>query len=485
MRGISRKWFFVLALSLSPALLWGCDDDSGGANKAKECDARNFEIACENGKVTSCEDDVVKYTACGEKEVCDAGFCIKICDPKCGDEERCIGGVCVSNKECDSATFTNACNELQLLECKDDKYAISDCPNDGVCKGGACVAKECNNDDAATCEGKMVVVTCNNFSKVRTPCNSGQICENGECVKDPNVCEPACEGETECINGECKPIVACDPACEGDEICVDGSCVEPNVCEPACSDEQECVNGECKDKADECDPACKTGYSCVNGECQLDGECDPELFTKICKEDENKVVFCEDFKITELDCETLICKSGACTEPKGILPQNMGATCTCTDKGCDQMGVPKPAGGTINGCSNVKPDDAPGSALVCLRTYEGPLGPNTYFNNGYCSLSAVKCTKIDSWAPCGDATYGNYDEMQICPAGNVMVLGKFEVIILGKMEIENKTCAPKCDSDDDCRKEDNIKCIERLGHKFCYDDRNLDLYTKGLEIKDF
>lgn len=158
----------------------------------------------------------------------------------------------------------------------------------------------------------------------------------------------------------------------------------------------------------------------------------------------------------------------------------IGSACSCDGQGCEQMGVPKPAGGTIVGCDDV-PTDWPGAAQVCLRTYEGSLATNTYFANGYCSLMATQCSGAD--LICGSAVFGDYDTMTTCPQGTVMIVASQDVDVYGnKATIDNKNCVAACESDADCRTGENdpvvsdttqYQCIDKDGVKFCYDPRNL------------
>jgi len=159
----------------------------------------------------------------------------------------------------------------------------------------------------------------------------------------------------------------------------------------------------------------------------------------------------------------------------------IGASCTCTDAECEQLGVPKPNSGTIAGCDNV---DQPwtGADLVCLRSYTGALATDTYFANGYCSLMATTCTG-DSLI-CDSAVMGDYATMVACPAGSVMLQDTQDVTVMSfNATIESKNCAPSCTTTADCREGEidpvfadeatQYQCNDKGGVKFCYDPRNL------------
>jgi hypothetical protein len=161
--------------------------------------------------------------------------------------------------------------------------------------------------------------------------------------------------------------------------------------------------------------------------------------------------------------------------------QTLGSSCRCDGEECEQMTVPKPAGGTIIGCDEV-PSNIAGAALVCMRTYEGALATNTYFANGFCSLMATQCTGAD--LICSSAVFGDYDNMTTCPAGTVMLMASQDVDVMGQTAtIDNKNCVPSCSTNADCRADEHdpvvddatqYQCIDKDGIKFCYDPRNLD-----------
>jgi len=169
----------------------------------------------------------------------------------------------------------------------------------------------------------------------------------------------------------------------------------------------------------------------------------------------------------------------------GPADQGIGSACSCDGQECEQMSVPKPAGGTIIGCDEVA-EDWPGAARVCLRTYEGSLATNTYFANGYCSLMATKCT--GAALICNSAVFGDYDNLNSCPQGTIMLVASQDVDVYGqKATIDNKNCVASCESNADCRTGEHdpvvddatqYQCIDKDGVKFCYDPRNLpDVYT--------
>jgi hypothetical protein len=122
-----------------------------------------------------------------------------------------------------------------------------------------------------------------------------------------------------------------------------------------------------------------------------------------------------------------------------------------------------------------------------MRSYNGGLGPNTYFANGYCSLFGTKCT--GEAFLCDSATFGDYAAFTACPAGSVMVKDTQQLDIMGyQATLDNKNCAKGCTADADCRtgETDSVyngaasqyACLDKGGVKFCFDPRDLtNAYT--------
>jgi hypothetical protein len=51
----------------------------------------------------------------------------------------------------------------------------------------------------------------------------------GECVPSGSGCDPPCQGNDVCVQGECVSS-GCDPPCSGNSVCVQGECVD---CDPS------------------------------------------------------------------------------------------------------------------------------------------------------------------------------------------------------------------------------------------------------------
>jgi hypothetical protein len=179
--------------------------------------------------------------------------------------------------------------------------------------------------------------------------------------------------------------------------------------------------------------------------------------------------------------------------------QWIGAPCHCEGAGCSAVGVPLPAPvidkdgkmtGTIIGCDNVSLDGIEGARIVCLQNltaYEN-LAPPTYFPAGYCAISAVSC-KNNFF--CSSAEYGDPTKLNTCPKGTVLLESLFYYDIAdqasnGKPEAEiyNKTCVKACNSDADCNTEGKMSCLNKDGHKFCYNEDNIKMLESHMKEGD-
>ena len=190
-------------------------------------------------KITIPDDEFVGscisgYIKCDECDHCDEKeFTACLCETSsdCPSCSECIDGICVTMCKDGETCVDNTC-----VECTGDL----DCPPGFYCNGKKCVCK-------------------------------GKINNNGECVECLSTTDcPPC---SECINGNCTPIV-----CPNNLICIGGECDCPsgskfdkitNSCVPTdnCTKDSDC--DECETCiAGECTPiVCPKGYKCVGGEC--------------------------------------------------------------------------------------------------------------------------------------------------------------------------------------------------------------------------
>lgn len=266
--------------------------------------------------------------ACGDDNPCDGD--LAVCDESAG---YCVG--CLDNADCPDGVCSSSTRSCVDAECRRD----ADCRGGTTCRAGACVPIDpvvctggaqscsgntvvrCNRDgtgetretcDAGTsclvdggvarcaaplcapfsigCATATSAFVCNDDGTEQEvlPCNSGQVCREGACVRP--LCEPgtsACDGDTLLVCGEdglTQRALSCDdtPACAETTqgcACSGGAC-EPRVCAPgsascvgpgrrvcsedglslgafeACAEETTCVRGACID--DRCTPGSTT-----------------------------------------------------------------------------------------------------------------------------------------------------------------------------------------------------------------------------------
>ncbi|MCP4676268.1 MAG: hypothetical protein GY854_12310 [Deltaproteobacteria bacterium] len=164
--------------------------------------------------------------------------------------------------------------------------------------------------------------------------------------------------------------------------------------------------------------------------------------------------------------------------------QWIGSSCSCEGAGCNKAGfdIPIPSGGNIIDCDDV-PAQWQGAMKACMRSYRGIIPPKTYFANGYCVMLATTCEGHPTI--CGDAEFGNYEDMTVCPSGTVMI-NTIQDVDLGGLQatINTKTCILGCEDDGDCRLDENdpvwnnqkteYECVDKNDASFCFDPRNLE-----------
>ncbi len=189
------------------------------------------------------------------------------------------------------------------------------CSEDGICactsgsslnEVGVCIADRCD------LTGKEHIVNINNNTCDVNSCNNnyepfndgnphGCACSSldvecdGQCVKsDDNNCGECgkkCQGNTTCINGQCKSTSG-ENTCQNGQLYCNDQCVDVNnndehcgSCGNKCKDGSSCSNGSCcpngqtncngqcidvnsnNDHCGKCENACQNGQTCSNGNC--------------------------------------------------------------------------------------------------------------------------------------------------------------------------------------------------------------------------
>jgi hypothetical protein len=176
----------------------------------------------------------------------------------------------------------------------------------------------------------------------------------------PSVCEECPEGQVCGENGECvDENLVCDPACGDDEVCEEGVCIPTNNCDPACGDGEECRDGTC---IAVCDPACEAGFTCEEGECVEDEPSNRCFSNEDCEEENTSCYLGND-----LPQDTRSCVPGVeCPRPDDVCDCGENDTQEFTQATENQWGF----------CEN--PDEA---SCECIPPQPLPLGQVAKYND--------------------------------------------------------------------------------------------------------
>ena len=209
---------------------------------------------------------------CPEGNYCelDTGTCLTVCDPTCSEP-----GV----TECDTDFSVKTCIDFPIAgePCYIWDSEVFDCPAQNVCEDGECVCqpnclgKNCGDDG---CGGE-----CGDCGEYPNECTEDGVCEcvcpdlyqpvcdEQACETYFNYCEASCNGVSDVSQGACD-CGGCDSSCVEDDwnfgpVCgVDGVTYQ-TFCDLKCSD-------------DSYDNGCDTPDTCLDELAKV-GECDPIL----------------------------------------------------------------------------------------------------------------------------------------------------------------------------------------------------------------
>ena len=245
----------------------------------------------------------------------------------------------------------------------------------------------------------------------------------------------------------------CDPVCEEDECCIDGECGEcpeppvPVVCDPPCNEEcQVCENGKCRNRAN--------NLSCGDSGCCQDGACGT------CTEP--PVPGCT--KNTQC-ASGLCCKNGTCQNCDPDCPLTRCAECQ-KETGADAKGCPICETDETDDCCGLKgaakeccenntlncgPCEEPNyETCQCVPTYDAKPSACHVFDEDNCGWISPcpensKCNEESSLCECNSGYEFSTDNKKCC------------VI---QPEPENPGCYEKKDQDNDGCLEYVFKCTE-------------------------
>jgi len=224
-----------------------------------------------------------------------------------------LSALCLAG--CDSDSSVNS----EKLQCT----SKADCGSQQICQDGECVAEP---------EPEVPKPNCGNLT-----CKDDQTCINKKCVNNSLLCGGVlCNSEEACVDGQClEKSSLCDGVkCGQDQVCVDLVCKNVGDCGGlACSDEEVCLYNVCH-KAGDCGGlTCAEGEVCYEGECRLSGKCggikcnDDELcLDGVCKLEgdcggiacaENEYCL-NDYCYERLKCGDVICEPGETCNADGV-----------------------------------------------------------------------------------------------------------------------------------------------------------------------
>ena len=245
------------------------------ANVIKETNEKNqtastaFQVQVDNDK-----DGHASDVDCNDNDKTIYPKAPELCDGKDNDCNKKVDDV--QPKSC-----TNSCGNQGTQACVKGKWS--------TCQAASC---EAGSEGGASDAGMNDASGQEKTDCYTDGCPSGQICNKGQCIKDP------CQGHS----------------CGADEFCRDGGCVKACGC-TKCAKGEKCVDGFCQN--DPCaNASCKSGEICNPNS----GKCDVDKCANVTC---GKGRVCEDGKCIDDTCAHINCP----TDTKCKAGQCIGKTC--------------------------------------------------------------------------------------------------------------------------------------------------------------
>jgi MYXO-CTERM domain-containing protein len=189
---------------------------------------------------------------------------------------------------------------------------------------------------------------CNGMVDDGDLCPTGQVCDQGTCVKACGSNEFKCQGSLRCDDGFCVDPLCVNVDCEMGKACRAGKCV--GACDGVtCPSGQECQLGRCVDLCE--GVTCQAGQVCEGGLCLSECGCRACGSGRTCGA-EGK---CVDDGCDKLTCQAgQVCAKGACQDAcqGAVCPGNAA----CVDGKCQApMGDMEPGTGGTGGSIDSPP----------------------------------------------------------------------------------------------------------------------------------
>jgi cysteine-rich repeat protein len=209
----------------------GADNDTDGTVDCADSDCANDP---------ACAPECVTDSDCGPGQVCTDGVC-------------CDTGECIPNGRDPVCQFDYECGNGACVDgfCHDACIADSECPTGQTCQDGLCLTDPDGGDECV-------------FNADCVADGNGEFCING-------ICHEGCNSENDCAGNEnCRGTI-----CQPDDL----PSSECNVNADCPINGQECVNAVCRfacDNDSDCETSCGTGSACDLGYCLFPNEVNPE-----------------------------------------------------------------------------------------------------------------------------------------------------------------------------------------------------------------
>jgi hypothetical protein len=206
------------------------------------------------------------------------------------------------------------------------------------------------------------------YSCAPTPCATGTMCVNSQCVRPCDSGEFKCPGGFKCesvTTTDGKKVDVCNPApcgaagvCPAGQTCRDGACVD--LCAPPtkCPPGQVCNFGRCYDPC--AAVKCPSGQACTNGKCGFPCACVASTAIGFPCEEPVPVCDIKSNTCVPRGCDMTICPSG-----KLCVGTPAGPVCKgpCEDVVCPGKQVCDPKKGCVDKCELLATPCA--SPLIC------------------------------------------------------------------------------------------------------------------------